>query len=111
MKTLTATLSRAGALASLCAACLPLTACMSSSPIWDAHMGEAVHKVMQAQIVHPSPPADAGPMSTDGKAAVSALNSYDKALRSPAPSSNPYVIGVSQGGASLAPGNGPGTNQ
>lgn len=111
MKTLTAILSRAGALASLCAACLPLAACMSSSPIWDAHMGEAMHQVMKAQIIHPDAPTDTGPMSTDGRAAVSALNSYDKAMRSPVPNSNPYVIGVSQGGASLAPSGGPGMNQ
>lgn len=79
-----------------------LGGCMTSTPIWDAHFGEAVRAVTQAQIIDPHA-AEHAPSSVsgvDGKAAASAMDSYDKSFRQPAPVANPYVIGVSGGGSS-----------
>ncbi|WP_321931156.1 hypothetical protein [Paraburkholderia guartelaensis] len=76
-----------------------LGGCMTSTPIWDAHFGEAVRYSMQAQIIDP----DAGKhgasqAGVDGKSAVSAMGLYDKSFQQPPASSNPYAIGVSNGG-------------
>lgn len=76
-----------------------LGGCMTSSPIWEAHFGQAVRHSMQAQIIDP----DAGmhgasQPGVDGKSAVSAMDLYDKSFRQPTVSSNPYTIGVSGGG-------------
>ncbi|CAN7426898.1 hypothetical protein [Paraburkholderia sp. SIMBA_054] len=78
-----------------------LGGCMTSTPIWDAHFGEAVRAVKQAQIIDPHAAEHAPSVSgVDGKAAASAMDSYDKSFRQPAPVTNPYVIGVSGGGSS-----------
>ncbi|SDI09516.1 hypothetical protein [Paraburkholderia phenazinium] len=78
-----------------------LGGCMSSSPIWDAHFGEAEKAVTQAQIIDPraaehTPSVD----GIDGKAAASAMTQYDKSFAQPATNTNPFVIGVSTGGSS-----------
>jgi hypothetical protein len=80
------------------AVCATLGGCMTSTPIWDAHFGEATRAVMQAQIIdphaaenHPSTPG------VDGQSAVSALTQYDKSYANPPTSANPYTIGVSSG--------------
>ncbi|MBN3854990.1 hypothetical protein G3N59_16530 [Paraburkholderia sp. Ac-20340] len=80
------------------AACLALSGCMTSTPIWDKHFGEATRAVMQAQIIdpqaaehHPSTPG------VDGESAVSAMTQYDKSFAHPPTSTNPYTIGVSAG--------------
>ncbi|VVE02299.1 hypothetical protein [Pandoraea terrigena] len=106
MKTVTTMMLRCAAFGASGAVCLSLAGCMSSSPIWDAHMGEAVRNVMHAQIVHPGPPTDDDTRGTDGRAAVAAMNNYDKSLRTPTPTASPFVIGVSSGGAAMSPPSG-----
>lgn len=78
-----------------------LGGCMTSTPIWDAHFGQAVRYSTQAQIIDP----EAGRHGTlqpgvDGKSAASAMDLYDKSFQQPRVSSNPYTIGVSGGGGS-----------
>lgn len=80
-------------------ACAALGGCMSSSPIWDAHFGEAVKTVTQAQVIDP----DAGMHNPskpgiDGRAANSAMGQYQKSFDSPPPTFTPLVIGVGNGG-------------
>jgi hypothetical protein len=76
-----------------------LGGCMTSTPIWDAHFGEAVRAVTQAQIIDPHAgernPSTPG---VDGKAAVSAMTTYNKSFDAPAPTVNQFVIGVGGGG-------------
>jgi hypothetical protein len=78
--------------------CALLGGCMSSSPIWDAHFGEAVRAITQAQIIDPQAgehnPSTQG---IDGKTAVSAMVTYDKSYEAPPPVTNTFVIGI--GGA------------
>ncbi|HWX12200.1 MAG TPA: hypothetical protein VNZ04_09425 [Trinickia sp.] len=78
-----------------------LGGCMSSSPIWDAHFGESVKAITQAQIIDPQAgehnPSTSG---VDGKAAVSAMTAYGKSFDAPAPTTNNFVIGIGSGGNS-----------
>jgi hypothetical protein len=75
-----------------------LGGCMSSSPIWDAHVGDAVRTVSQMQIIDPRAgehtPSTPG---IDGKAAVAAQDMYDKSFRQPVTTVNPFVIGIGAG--------------
>jgi len=62
-------------------ACLGLSACMTSTPVWDQHIGEAVTAVSRAQIINPDAPAGLPPLNgTDGKTAVAAMNNYNRSL-------------------------------
>jgi hypothetical protein len=78
-----------------------LSGCMSSSPIWDAHVGDAVRTVTQMQIIDPHAgehtPSTPG---VDGKAAVAAQQQYDKSFQTPPTTFNPFVIGVGSSGGS-----------
>jgi len=92
---------------------VPLTAalggCLSSSPIWDAHFGEAERAVTQAQIIDPHAgehnPSTPG---LDGKAAASAMEAYEKTFQAPAQAANPFVIGIGSGSGSGGGGGGSG---
>ncbi|MEX3967984.1 hypothetical protein AB4Y42_38275 [Paraburkholderia sp. EG286B] len=77
-----------------------LGGCMTSSPIWEAHFGEAVRHSMQAQIIDPDAGQHASQPGVDGKSAASAMDNYDKSFQHPVTSANPYTIGVSGGGGS-----------
>ena len=82
-----------------------LAGCMSSSPIWDAHFGEAERSVMKAQIIDPSAAEHAQSASgIDGKPAVSAMETYQKSFEQPAPTPNAFVIGVGSGNGGGAGG-------
>lgn len=72
-----------------------LGGCMTSSPIWDAHFGEAARTVYKAQIIDPQAgehnPSTQG---VDGSAAVSAMHRYEKSFDAPRQATNPFVIGI-----------------
>jgi hypothetical protein len=72
-----------------------LGGCMSSTPIWDAHFGESVKTIREAQIIDPHA-AEHNPSTqgVDGEAAVSAMAAYNKSFTTPTPSANPFVIGI-----------------
>ncbi|RQH08383.1 hypothetical protein [Paraburkholderia dinghuensis] len=105
MKPETVFLARRAALVAV--ACAALGGCMSSSPVWDKHFGEAARTTAQVQIINPHAGEDApSPQSIDGNAAVSAMELYDKSYKSPPAQANPFAIGVSGGS-----GGGGGTSQ
>jgi hypothetical protein len=85
--------------------CATLSGCMSSTPIWDAHFGQALKAVTQAQIIDPHAleHAKSAP-GMDGKSAASAMDSYDKSFQQPAPSPNAFVIGIGSGSGGGAGG-------
>lgn len=79
--------------------CAALGGCMSSTPIWDAHFGEAVKTVTRAQIIDPHAAEHAqSAQGMDGRSAASAMDTYDKSFQLPAPSPNAFVIGIGNGG-------------
>jgi hypothetical protein len=84
-----------------------LGGCMSSSPIWDAHFGEAERAATQAQIIDPlAAEHTASPDGIDGKSAASAMTQYDKSFSQPSTNANPFVIGVSSGSSGSGSGSG-----
>ncbi|SIT45917.1 conserved exported hypothetical protein [Paraburkholderia piptadeniae] len=86
---------RVALVVSLCGA---LSGCMSSTPIWDKHMGEALNAVKQAQIIDPHAAEHApSAQGVDGKSAASAMATYDKSFKEITPTPNAYVIGVGNG--------------
>jgi hypothetical protein len=75
-----------------------LGGCMSSTPIWDAHIGEALKAVKTAQIIDPHAGEHApAPEGIDGKSADSAMVNYDKSFARPVTTPGAYVIGVGGG--------------
>ncbi|MEX3959322.1 hypothetical protein [Trinickia sp. EG282A] len=71
-----------------------LGGCMTSTPIWDKHFGEAARAVAQAQIIDPNAgehnPSRPG---VDGRAAVSAVDAYNKSFETPPPAVTQFFIG------------------
>jgi hypothetical protein len=67
-----------------------LGGCMTSTPVWDAHFGEAARTTSQMQIIDPQ-------AAVDGKAAVAAQDTYDKSFQAPVTSPNAFVIGIGSG--------------
>ena len=79
-------------------ACVALSGCMSSTPIWDKHFGEALKSVKEAQIIDPHAAEHAPSVQgVDGRAAASAMDTYDKSFQQPVPAPNAFVIGVGSG--------------
>ena len=80
-------------------ACQALTACMTTTPFWDKHFGEAVTSVKQAQVINPDAPAGLPALDGyDGKAAVAAMSNYDRSMtRSPAGGSGSGASGYGGG--------------
>ena len=92
----------------IAAACAVLGGCMTSTPILDAHFGEAARATAQAQIINPHAGEDApGPQSIDGNSAVSSMDLYDKSFKQPVAPTNAFTIGVSGSGG----GSGGGASQ
>jgi hypothetical protein len=61
--------------------CLGLSACMTSTPVWDGQRGVALATVTQMQIINPDAPAGLPTVSgTDGKTAVAAMRNFDRSL-------------------------------
>ncbi|UIF86855.1 hypothetical protein [Cupriavidus sp. UYPR2.512] len=70
-------------------ACLGLSACMTSTPVWDGQRGVALATITQLQIINPDAPAGLPTVTgTDGKTAVAAMRNFDRSL-----------IGAQQGNA------------
>jgi hypothetical protein len=80
-------------------ACAALGGCMSSSPIWDAHFGESVRTVMEAQIIDPEAgERNSSTQGIDGKAANSVMGMYQKSFEAPPPTFTPFVMSIGGGG-------------
>ncbi|MBP0593734.1 hypothetical protein J8I87_29420 [Paraburkholderia sp. LEh10] len=78
--------------------CIALGGCMSSTPIWDAHVGQALKAVTQAQIIDPhAGEREHAPDGIDGKSAASAMATYDKSFAHPSTTQGAYVIGIGSG--------------
>jgi hypothetical protein len=75
-----------------------LGGCMTSTPVWDVHFGEAARTAAQMQIIDPlaGEHAPSAP-GVDGKAAVAAQEAYDKSFQQPVISPNAFVIGIGSG--------------
>ncbi|QQX85067.1 hypothetical protein JJQ59_03665 [Cupriavidus necator] len=64
--------------------CLGLSACMTSTPVWDGQRGVALATVTQLQIINPDAPAGLPTVTgTDGKTAVAAMKNLERSLSKP----------------------------
>jgi hypothetical protein len=78
-----------------CGLGLSLTACMTTTPVYDAHFGESVRTVRAMQTLNPDAPANYDPIThTDAGAAVAAMDRYSKSYVSPPADTNAYTIGI-----------------
>lgn len=72
-----------------------LSGCMTSTPVYDQHFGEAVRTVTAMQILNPDASANTNPVNgIDGRAAAAAMDRYSTSYRSPQADTNGYTIGV-----------------
>jgi hypothetical protein len=72
-----------------------LAACVSTTPQWDAHFGEALRLAQARQIANPAAANNPDPVAgIDGRAARAAQDRYERSFREPAPQPGALTIGV-----------------
>lgn len=86
-----------------CMGLLALTAllagCASTTPDYDARLGQALRQARQAQVIYPESPAAAEPaLGLDGPAVREAMQRYRHSFREPPPVVNVIQIGGASSG-------------
>lgn len=83
------------------APCLWLAGCMTSTPVYDKHFGDAVNQLKAMQILNPQAALNADPVSgIDGKAAKDAMDRYQQSFRKmPAQPSISIGVGANPAGS------------
>jgi hypothetical protein len=67
-------------------ASLPLAACVSTTPHWDARFGQSVRTAVASQTIHPGAGASPDAVSgIDAKAALGAQKRYERSFAQPEP--------------------------
>ena len=75
------------------AVCL-LSACVPTTPQWDANFGNSVRTAVAQQILNPEASQNPDPVSgMDGRAAREAIVRYQKSFKEPPPQPNVFTIG------------------
>jgi hypothetical protein len=77
-------------------ASLVLTACVPTTPQWDAQFGQSVRLSQQQQIIDPTAGGDAPVNGIDGASGREAIVRYRSSFKEPAPASSAFTIGVSR---------------
>lgn len=78
---------------SLALACLPLAACVQTTPRWDAQFGQSVRAAVASQVLHPDAAANRDPVSgVDGAAAQGAQKRYERSFAQPEAHALPVLI-------------------
>jgi hypothetical protein len=75
---------------------LSLTACVPTTPQWDAHFGQSVRRSQQQQIIDPTAGGDAPVNGIDGTSGREAIVRYRSSFKEPTPASSAFTIGVSR---------------
>ncbi|MFT5532865.1 MAG: hypothetical protein ACI8WM_002073 [Burkholderiaceae bacterium] len=74
---------------------LALTGCISTTPYYDQHFGEAVSKLNAMQILNPAAATNTDPVAgMGGREARSAYADYQKSFVTPVPQPGSLTIGV-----------------
>ena len=77
------------------AAAAGVAGCMTTTPVYDAHFGDAVRTVRAMQTLNPDASANADPVTgVDARSATFALDRYNSSYRNPPSDGNAYAIGV-----------------
>lgn len=77
-------------------AMLSLTACVPTTPQWDAEFGQSVRLSKQQQIIDPTAGGDAPVNGIDGASGREAIVRYRSSFKEPTPTSSAFTIGVSR---------------
>ncbi len=77
-------------------ALLALTACVPTTPQWDAQFGQSVRLTQQQQIIDPTAGGDAPVNGIDGASGREAIVRYRSSFIEPVPASSSFTIGVSR---------------
>ena len=75
---------------------LSITACVPTTPQWDAQFGQSVRLSQQQQIIDPTAGGDAPVNGIDGASGREAIVRYRSSFKEPAPASSAFTIGVSR---------------
>ena len=75
---------------------LSLTACVPTTPQWDAQFGQSVRLSQQQQIIDPTAGGDAPVNGIDGASGREAIVRYRSSFKEPVPASSAFTIGVSR---------------
>ena len=73
-----------------------LTACVPTTPQWDAQFGQSVRLSQQQQIIDPTAGGDAPVNGIDGASGREAIVRYRSSFKEPVPASSAFTIGVSR---------------
>ena len=66
--------------------CVPLAACVSTTPHWDSQFGQSVRTAVASQTLRPGAAANRDPvLGVDGKAALGAQKRYEHGFAQPEP--------------------------
>jgi len=77
-------------------ALLALTACVPTTPQWDAQFEQSVRLTQQQQIIDPTAGGDEPVNGIDGASGREAIVRYRSSFKEPAPASSAFTIGVSR---------------
>lgn len=96
---------RLATLAALLATVATLAGCMSTTPVYDAHFGEAVRTVRAMQTLNPDASSNTNAVAgIDGRAATAAMDRYNTQYTKPQSDINAFTIGVGASGGLNAMG-------
>lgn len=77
---------------------------MTTTPVYDAHFGEAVRTVRAMQTLNPNASMNTDPVTgVDARSATYALDRYNSSYRSPRTDGNDFVIGVGNSSSGSTP--------
>lgn len=76
-----------------------LTACVQTTPVWDAHFGEAQRMMMAQQVLNPDAGLKEVPNSLDGGASRETVIRYRNTFKEPPAPQNVFNIGVGTSGS------------
>ncbi len=77
---------------------LTLAGCMTSTPVYDAHFGEAVRTARAMQTLNPDASMNSDPVAgVDGRAATAAMDRYNTQFRTPQADVSAFTVGVGSG--------------
>ncbi|WP_420995517.1 hypothetical protein ACKI2N_005330 [Cupriavidus sp. 30B13] len=95
IRTLAARSARFAFVAVATCAAAGLAGCMTTTPVYDAHFGDAVRIVRAMQTLNPDASLNTDPVTgVDARSATYAMDRYNTSFRNPPTDTNAYAIGV-----------------
>ncbi|CAJ0808951.1 MULTISPECIES: hypothetical protein [Ralstonia] len=95
---ITAKLTRAGLCGAIALTALTQAGCMTSTPVYDQHFGEAVRTLRAMQTLNPDAGSNTDPvMGVDGRAATAAMDRYNTQFTKPQADVSAFAVGVGSG--------------